>query len=238
MHSWEGDPHQQATPEYGSLDPGSDLPPDRSLDPRAERWRGRVRLSPSLNSPITTALNSNDLRVRGAGIEVELAAMNMAKTSESAERLLAQAEGSELSQRIWALWGLGLLGNRGVEPERLTQVLVAQLQDSDPEVRHWAVEGLAYLGSDDTIAPLLQTLHDDASPVVRERAACSLAQSGMLTQEQRHSAIPALLGFADDSSLDAQTHTWIYQALRDITGQSLPNDIATWRSWYSSSGGK
>src|SRR5439155_978829 len=87
------------------------------------------------------------------------------------ERLLAQAEGSELSQRIWALWGLGLLGNRGVEPERLTQVLVAQLQDSDPEVRHWAVEGLAYLGSDDTIAPLLQTLHDDASPVVRERAA-------------------------------------------------------------------
>src|SRR2546422_9219089 len=151
---------------------------------RAERWRGRVRLSPNLNSLITTALNSNDLRVRAAGIEVDLAAMNIAKTSESAERLLAQAEGSELSQRIWALWGLGLLGNRGVEPERLTQVLVAQLQDSDPEVRHWAVEGLAYLGTDDTIAPLLQTLHDDASPVVRERAACSLAQSGMLTQEQ------------------------------------------------------
>jgi len=205
---------------------------------RAERWRGRVRLSPNLNSLITTALNSNDLRVRAAGIEVDLAAMNMAKTSESAERLLAQAEGGELSQRVWALWGLGLLGNRGVEPERLTQVLVAQLQDSDPEVRHWAVEGLAYLGTDDAIAPLLQTLHDDASPVVRERAACSLAQSGMLTQEQRRSAIPALLAFADDSSLDAQTHTWIYQALRDITGQSLPNDISAWRSWYSSSGGK
>jgi len=326
MHSWEGDPHQQATPEYGSLEPGSDLPPDRSLDPtaggwrvlfavvggvllallfasgvargafadiarfltlhgkreaaspavlsqheiesldhqsaqkqaelllerdinhydgandeiaaRAERWRGRVRLSPNLNSLITTALNSNDLRVRAAGIEVDLAAMNMAKTSESAERLLAQAEGGELSQRVWALWGLGLLGNRGVEPERLTQVLVAQLQDSDPEVRHWAVEGLAYLGTDDAIAPLLQTLHDDASPVVRERAACSLAQSGMLTQEQRRSAIPALLAFADDSSLDAQTHTWIYQALRDITGQSLPNEISAWRSWYSSSGGK
>src|SRR5205823_6665112 len=83
------------------------------------RWRGRVRLSPNLNSLITTALNSNDLRVRAAGIEVDLAAMNMAKTSESAEHLLAQAEGGELSQRVWALWGLGLLGNRGVEPERL-----------------------------------------------------------------------------------------------------------------------
>ncbi len=39
MHSWEGDPHQQATPEYGSLEPGSDLPPDRSLDPTAGGWR-------------------------------------------------------------------------------------------------------------------------------------------------------------------------------------------------------
>src|SRR5437660_857647 len=167
MHSWEGDPHQQATPEYGSLDPGSDLPPDRPLDPTAACWRVLFA------------------GVRAAGIEVDLAAMNMAKTSESAERLLAQAEGSELSQRIWALWGLGLLGNRGVEPERLTQVLVAQLQDSDPEVRHWAVEGLAYLGTDDAIAPLLQTLHDDGSRVVRERAARSLAHSGMLTQQQR-----------------------------------------------------
>src|SRR5437763_13820300 len=164
--------------------------------------------------------------------------MNMAKTPKYAALLLTQVEKGEPPERIWALWGLGLLGNRGVEQEKVTQVLTEHLQDSDADVRHWAVEGLAYLGTDDTIAPLLQTLHDDAAPVVRERAACSLAQSGMLTQEQRHSAIPALLGFADDSSLDAQTHTWIYQALRDITGQSLPNDIATWRSWYSSSGGK
>src|SRR5207244_1584005 len=170
---------------------------------RAERWRGRVRLSPNLNSLITTALNSNDLRVRAAGIEVDLAAMNMAKTSESAERLLAQAEGGELSQRVWALWGLGLLGNRGVEPERperLTQVLVAQLQDSDPEVRHWAVEGLAYLGMDDAIAPLLQTLHDDASPVVRERAARGLAPSGRLTQAQGRRATADLLGWSSGSA--------------------------------------
>src|SRR5437879_9177907 len=98
----------------------------------------------------------------------------MVKTSESAEGLVAEAEGSERSQRVWALWGLGLLGNRGVEPERLTQVLVAQLQDSDPEVSHWAVEGLGYLGSDDTIEPLLQTLTDVASALVRERPACCL----------------------------------------------------------------
>jgi HEAT repeat protein len=326
MHSWEGDPRQQPTPDYGSASPGSDLPPDRSLDPRAgswrilfavcagillalvlasgmargafadiarlltlrgdpqpvspaqlsqheieslhrqtaqqqaelllerdinhydgandeiaaraEGWRGRIQLRPQLNSLITTALNSSDLRVRAAGIEVDLAAMNMAKTPESAARLREQAENSQRSERIWALWGLGLLGNRGVETEQASQTLVAQLHDSDSEVRHWAVEGLAYLGTDDTIAPLLQTLHEDASPTVRERAACSLAQSGMLTQEQRRSALPALLAFADDSALDAQTHTWVFQALRDITRQSLPNDIAAWRSWYSASGEK
>ena len=115
--------------------------------------------------------------------------------------------------------------------------MVSQLQDSDPEVRHWAVEGLAYLGTNETIAPLLQAFHDDPSPMVRERAACSLAQSGMLTQEQRHSVIPHLLDYADDASLDAQTHDWVYQALRDITGKNLPNDSSSWRSWYSSTGG-
>jgi hypothetical protein len=325
MHSWEGDPHQQPAPDYGSAGPSSDLTPDRSLDPRAGSWRilfavcagillalvlssglargafaditrfltlhgkpqpaspaqlsqheienldrqtaqqqaelllerdinhyagandeitarvdgwhGRIRLRPQLNSLITTALNSDDLRVRAAGIEVDLAAMNMAKTPNYAALLFSQVENGESPERIWALWGLGLLGNRGVEPEKVTQVLTEHLQDSDADVRHWAVEGLAYLGTDDTIAPLLQTLHSDASPTVRERAACSLAQSGMLTQEQRRNAIPALLAFADDSSLDAQTHTWVFQALRDITGQKLPNEISVWRAWYSSSGG-
>ena len=113
---------------------------------------------------------------------------------------------------------------------------MGQLRDSDPEIRHWAVEGLAYLGTNETIAPLLQEFHDDASPMVRERAGCSLAQSGMLTQEQRRSVIPHLLDYADDASLDAQTHGWVYQALRDITGQNLPNDSSSWRGWYSTSG--
>ena len=56
------------------------------------------------------------------------------------------------------------------------------------------------------------------------------------TQEQRRSVIPHLLDYADDASLDAQTHGWVYQALRDISGQNLPNDSNAWRSWYSTSG--
>jgi len=201
---------------------------------RADNWRAHLKLSTQLNSLITTGLNSNDLRVRAAAIEVDLAAMNVSKTADNMESLIRQAEAGPQSQRIWALWTLGLLGNRGVAPERANQVLAAELQDSNPEIRHWAVEGLAYLGTNETIAPLLQIFHDDPSPMVRERAACSLAQSGMLTQEQRRSVIPQLLNYADDASLDAQTHSWVYQALRDITGQTRSNDPGAWRSWYSS----
>ena len=128
---------------------------------------------------------------------------------------------------------LGLLGNRGVEPQRAGEVLISQLQDPDVEIRHWAVEGLAYLGTEATVAPLLKTFHDDPSPLVRERAACSLAQSGMLSQEQRQTVVPSLLDFAEDSSLGADTRMWVFHALRDITGQSLGNDPVAWRNWYS-----
>ena len=203
---------------------------------RVEGWWGKLKLTPHFNSLITTALNSNDLRVRAAAVELDLPAMGAVKTPATVERLAQKAENGPRSQRVWALWELGLLGNRGVVPERVNEILVSQISDSDPEVRHWAVEGLAYLGTNETIAPLLQAFHDDPSPMVRERAACSLAQSGMLTQEQRQSVIPHLLDYADDASLDAQTHGWVYQALRDITGQNLPNDSGSWRNWYSSSG--
>jgi hypothetical protein len=203
---------------------------------RVEGWWGKLKFTPRFNSLITTALNSNDLRVRAAGIELDLTAMGAIKSPATVERLAQQAQNGPRSQRVWALWEVGLLGNRGVVPERANEILVSQLRDPDPEVRHWAVEGLAYLGTNESIAPLLQEFHDDPSPMVRERAGCSLAQSGMLTQEQRHSVVPHLLDYADDSSLDAQTHGWVYQALRDITGQNLPNDSSSWRSWYSTSG--
>lgn len=205
---------------------------------RVDSWRGKIKLDSQLNSLFMTALNSNDLRVRAAAIEVDLAGHNVAKNSGSAQRFAQQAESNNKTERIWGLWMLGLLGNRGVEADQASRILISHLQDSDQDIRYWAVEGLAYLGSNDSIEPLLKTFHDDPSPTIRERAACGLAQSGMLNEEQRRSAIPQLLNFADDASLDAQTHTWVYQALRDITGQSLPNDPGAWRSWYGSSGGR
>jgi hypothetical protein len=78
-------------------------------------------------------------------------------------------------------------------------------------------------------------MHNDPSAMVRERAACSLAESGMLTQEQRMTAVPRLIDYSDDAALDGQTHAWAFQALHDITKQPLPNDSAAWREWYQKS---
>jgi hypothetical protein len=204
---------------------------------RVDGWHGHVEMTPSLHSLFTTALNSNDLRVRAAAIEVDLAALNVSKTSASLDQYATDAESGDQKTAVWGLWTLGLLGNRGVEPGRAAEILDAHVHDSNENVRYWAVEGLAYLGTDEVIPTLLRAFHDDPSATIRERAACGLAQSGMLSEEQRRTAIPELLNFADDPSLDAQTHTWVYQALRDITGQSLPNDPASWRNWYSSQSG-
>ena len=202
------------------------------IDDRVEGWHGRLHLTPQLSTLITAGLNSNDLQVRGAAIEVDLAALGINKNSQSITRLEKQARTGRQQQRIWALWTLGLLGNRGIEPGRADEVLNSALGDRDPEIRHWAVEGISYLGTDQTIPPLLKTLRDDPSPMVRERAACALAQSGMLREQQRRTAVPTLLAYAEDSSLDTQTHAWVYHALRDITGQRLPDNGAAWRGWW------
>ena len=98
---------------------------------------------------------------------------------------------------------------------------------------YWSVEGLSMLGIDESIAPLLEAFHSDPSPLVRERAGCGLAQSGMLNKQQRLRAVPDLLQMADDKALDATTRGWVFQALRDITGATIASDPAAWRDWWA-----
>ena len=205
------------------------------ISSRVDRWQGKLQWNSQIATLTTAALNSNDMRVRQSGVEVELAAYGLAKNSASLAYLLRTAESPDHAQKIWALWALGLMGNRGVETSRIVEALSAHLKDSDAESRRWAVEGLALVGTTPVIVPLLQTMHDDPSPFVRERAAASLAESGMFTHEQRLSAVPQLLNYSDDPALDAQTHGLAFQALGDITHQHLPHDSAAWRSWYNSS---
>ena len=202
------------------------------IESRLATWRGKLQPGPRFENLFRMAINSDDLRVRAAAIEINLVARNVEKSVEAVDRLEPIARTGAQGPRANALWDLGLLGGRGVAPDRIAQIITASLHDENVNIRYWAVEGLAYLGTDETIEPLLRIFHDDPSPMIRERAACSLAQSGMLNRTQRLKAVPALLDYAGDMSLDEQTRGWVYQALRDITGQTLPRDPGAWREWY------
>ena len=206
---------------------------NQQIAARVTKWRGHITIENRLRELFTTAINSDDMAVRIAGIEVDIAGRNLVKDSSTVDRLEPLARWGEQGPRANALWDLALIGNRGVEPDRIFEIIMGSIHDENRNIRYWAVEGLAYLATDAAIAPLLETFHDDPSPMIRERAACGLAQSGMFSARQRMKAVPTLLDFAQDGALQGDTRGWVFQALRDITGQDLPRDGARWRDWYT-----
>ena len=200
---------------------------------RAPGWLGQIAPTARLESLFRMAINSDDMRVRVAAIEMNVSARGLSRDPATIDRLEPAARSGAQGPRANALWDIGLVGNRGVQPARALEIISSSLHDSNESIRYWAVESLAFLGTDDVIEPLLETFHDDRSAMIRERAACSLAQSGMLNQEQRWRAVPRLLDYAADYSLDPTTRSWVFQALRDITGQTLPPEASAWRIWYA-----
>ncbi len=169
---------------------------EAQIEARVESWRGKLKWDSQLGDLTTVALNSKDQSVRAAAIEVQLAAYGLTKTQSTVDALVRQANSRDHKQKIWALWALGLLGNRGVEPDRVVQVLAAYLKgsgknsDKDEDARRWAVEGLALVGTTPTIAPLLEATRNDPSAMVRESAACVLAESGLLSSSNGSSSCP------------------------------------------------
>src|SRR5438445_612583 len=83
------------------------------------------------------------------------AAGGLDKGSETVDRLEPLARTGAQGPRANALWDLGLVGGRGVEPSRIAQILLASVREDNVNIRYWAVEGLAYLATDETIDPLL-----------------------------------------------------------------------------------
>ena len=207
------------------------------INKMVDDWHGKLHFTNKIDDLQLTALYSNDLRVRAAAIEINLAVYKLSKTDAAADHLMAEAEKSP-SWRPFALWELGMLANRGVELEKIHEFLRGYLHDPNEKTRHWTVEGIAHLGTDDTIKDFLDVFRNDPSLEVRERAGCSLAKSGMLTREQRMLAVPELIDLAYDPSLDSTTRSWVYQALREITNEHLGNDPATWKNWFATEGTK
>jgi HEAT repeat protein len=197
-----------------------------------DAWRGHLEDTDSLFHLVLAALDSDDPRVRVVAVEIDLAANNLSKSPRSVAQLLNQIH-NDPDGRYLALWRLGSLGNRGVEPATALATLLRYAHDRNQQTRFWAVEGLAMLGSEDSIDPLLSILAHDPSQEVRERAACNLARSGMLTGEQRLTAVPQLLNLLDDDSLNHPTQDLVFAALHAITGASLGRNIGAWRAWWA-----
>lgn len=198
-------------------------------------WRGQLSRTPEWEFLTKSALYSSDLRVRAAAIEIDLAVNNVAITDSRADGLIEMAATNETA-RPWCLWTLGMLANRGIQTERIFDLLVEYTYDPVVDTRLWAVEGLAHIGTDETIVEFVRVLGSDPSMDVRERAGCSLAKSGMLARAQRMKAVIGLIDLADDPNLEDTPRKWVYQALREITDVSLPNDPAEWRYWHASEG--
>lgn len=202
------------------------------IEARAGDWTGQIELNRKTEELLSLAYCSNNLRVRAAAVEISLAGYGLAKTPQSVDQQVQLLrEGNE--KKFYPLWKLGLLGNRGIEPETARRVLLDHLKHPEHVTRLWAVNGLGMLGASESIDPLIEVFRTDPSPEIRERAACNLADSGMFTSEQRKLAIPHLLTMTDDPSLDAQTRGWVFQALREISGKGHGADPAEWRTWWA-----
>ena len=203
------------------------------IDKNVHSWYGQLDVEKGpLASLLNTAINANDLRVRAASLEITLAGYNLPKSPSSVDQVLTRLQ-NEPDHRAWLLWILGVLGNRGVETSRLELTFLDRIHDPDQLTRTYVAIGLGLLATDNSIPALIGIFREDPSPGVREMAACSIAQSGMFTESQRMRAVPDLLKMMDDATLDATTRSWVFQALRDITGAAIGSDPAAWRAWWS-----
>ena len=203
---------------------------------RVRQWRGQIKQTDSLVTLMDVAMNGDDLRVRAACFEIDLAVANLAKTREQADTLLELAE-SDPQRAEYSIWYLGRLANRGVEVDRIHSQLRVWAHAENEPVRLRAVSAIGDIGTDDTVPDLVEAFHHDPAFRVRiDAAGCGLAHCGMLTRAQRMQAVPGLIEMVEDKKLDAETVKYGYRALREITDQALGDEPALWREWYAAHG--
>jgi HEAT repeats len=228
------DPVKQAEAEglLARVARGDTAAADQVLN-QADSWTGKTQTTPRTDQLITTSLNLSDLHARAAALQAQLALNGIPRDAKGFTML--EQDAGDPGQRPFALWMLGALGNRGVDPVHAAKILDAYLNDPDVNVRSNAVIGLALLGTQETIPMLLDRFRNDPSPTVQELAGCGISQSGMYTHQQRMVVAASMVGWLDDSLLSQQQRTWVAQALHDISGQNFGADSAAWRRWYGSS---
>jgi hypothetical protein len=138
------------------------------ISKRADDWTGKIHTSERLETMTNAAYFSSDLRVRAVALEIWRARDNFQKTSETVDELIRDLAASP-GRKYFKLSSLGILGNRGVQPEKVFDTPMLYVNDPDGEARSAAINGLGLLGTENPITPLLSILRHDASFDLRER---------------------------------------------------------------------
>jgi len=179
---------------------------------------------------------STDLRVRYANVDLNLALDGWPKTETSADQLLAQAQ-ADAAHRPYSVYHLGMLAGRGVAYGRIYPILLDYAKrDPNPQVRQWAVEGMRFLGTGEALQQLFDSFANDPSASVRDRAGCNVSDCGNFMRKQRMRMVPQLIALAADPQTAAQTRSWTFLALHEITDATVPSDAPDWQKWYDQHG--
>jgi HEAT repeat protein len=212
-------------------------------------WYGHVAFTKSWNDLEALAMASKDVRVRAVAIETHLAMANVPQKSESVTHLINAADKTPMNRPHYAHL-LGMLGNRGVEAERIREWLLTWARESglagaaaaegpegpraalEDQARIAVVQALALIAAEEDMHELLTMLREDPSPRVRRQVLRSIGRTGMFTQSQRWHAIPPLLDLTLDPAVDDLTRHQVFDCLRDISGASLPDDSNSWQTWF------
>ncbi len=199
-------------------------------------WLGDIKLSDRMKQLEWRSRFSTDLRVRYANADLNLAMNGWAKTENSADLLITQAQ-TDKNSRAAAVYQMGMLAGRGIGYNLIYPVLVDYAKnDPDPYVRQWAVEGMRYLGTDEALGQLFDSFTHDPSTAVRDRAGCNISDCGNFMRKQRMRMAPKLIALAEDPQTTPQMRNWTFLALAEITDEHLPADASAWERWYNDHG--
>jgi hypothetical protein len=206
------------------------------FDRQVESWIGHIRKTDRVKQLEQRSRFSNDLRVRYANADINLALEGWQKNQPAADLLIQRAQ-ADPRYRSAAVYFLGMLAGRGVDYERIHDVLWNYARyDQDPMVRQWAVEGMRFLGKDEVLDELFTSFTEDPANGVRDRAGCNISDCGIFTRQQRMTMVPKLIDLAMNPRTTGQMRSWTFLALQEITDENLPADALAWSRWYQDHG--
>src|SRR5258708_3403388 len=106
---------------------------------------GKTQRTPATSQFLSSAINSPNAHIREAAIQAELALEGITRDEIGLNNL--EGAVGDPRQRLWALWLMGALGNRGVNPDHAAKLIESFLNDANVYVRATAVDGMSMVAT-------------------------------------------------------------------------------------------